>query len=253
MAVKTSRISSIKPVKKFYSLIWFFFFFLAALGLSFSLWGLVPWPEIKFRPAALGAWSLSHWTNREVSPWFDSWYSSTFKRPKLGIKTGQFSRSAVSDQLFATPWTAARQAPLSITNPRSPPKPMSIELGMPSNHLILCHPLLLLPSIFPSIRVFSNESVLCITWSKYWSFSISPSNEYSGLISFRTEWFDLPAVQGTVKESSPTLQFKSINSSAFSFLYGTTLTSIHDYWKKHSFDWVDLCGKSNVSAFSYAA
>ena len=128
MAVKTSRISSIKPVKKFYSLIWFFFF-LAALGLSFSLWGLVPWPEIKFRPAALGAWSLSHWTNREVSPWFDSWYSSTFKRPKLGIKTCQFSHSAVSDRLFATPWTTARQAPLSITNPRSPPKPMVHRVG----------------------------------------------------------------------------------------------------------------------------
>ena len=101
----------------------------------------------------------------------------------------------------ATPWTAARQASLSITNSRSAPKPMSIELVVPSNHLILCHPLLLLPSIFPSIRVFSNESVLQIRWPKYWSFSfsISPSNEYSGLISFRMDWLDLLAVQGTLK------------------------------------------------------
>ena len=104
-------------------------------------------------------------------------------------------------RLFATPWTAARQASLSITNSRSPHKPMSIESMMPSNHLILCHSLLLLPLIFPSIRVFSNESVLHIRWPKYWSFSlsISPSNEYSGLISFRIDWFDLLAVQGTLK------------------------------------------------------
>ena len=104
-------------------------------------------------------------------------------------------------QLFATPWTEAHQASLSITNSQSPPKLMSIESVMPSNHLILCHPLLLPPSIFPSIRVFSNESVLCIRWSKYWSFnfSISPFNEYSGLISFRMDWLDLRAVQGTLK------------------------------------------------------
>ena len=100
---------------------------------------------------------------------------------------------------------------------------------MPSSHLILCRPLLLLPSIFLSIRVFSNESVLHIRWPKYWSFSISPSNEYSGLISFRMDWLDLLAVQGTLKESSPTPQFKSVNSSALSFLYSPALTSIHDY------------------------
>ena len=96
-------------------------------------------------------------------------------------------------RLFVTPWTAARQASLSITNSQSPLKPMSIELVMPSNHLILCRPLLLLPSIFPSIRVLSNESVFCIRWPKYWSFSfsISPSNEYPGLISFRTDLLDL--------------------------------------------------------------
>ena len=111
----------------------------------------------------------------------------------------QFSRSVVSDS--ATPETAARQASLSITNSQSLRKFMSIESVMPSNHLILCHPLFLPPSIFPSIRVFSNESVLRIRWPKYWSFSfsISPSNEYSGLISFRMDWLDLLAVQGTLK------------------------------------------------------
>ena len=102
-------------------------------------------------------------------------------------------------QLVATPWTVACQASLSITNSPSLLKPMSIESVMPSNHLILCCPLLLLPSIFPTIRVFSNEWVLHIRWPKYWSFSISPSNKYSGLISFRMDWLDLLAVQGTLK------------------------------------------------------
>ena len=108
---------------------------------------------------------------------------------------------------------------------------------MPSSHLITCQPLLLWPSIFSSIRVFSNESALHIGWPKYWSFSfnISPSKEYSGLISFRIDWFDLLAVLGTLK-SSPTPRFKSINSLVLSFLYGSTLTSIHDHWKNHSFD-----------------
>ena len=103
--------------------------------------------------------------------------------------------------LFVTTWTTARQASLSITNSQTPPKPLSIELVMPSNHLILCCPFLFLPSIFPSIRVFSDESVLRIRWPKYWgfSFSISPSNEYSGFISFRIDWLDLLAVQGTPK------------------------------------------------------
>ena len=103
-------------------------------------------------------------------------------------------------RLLATPWMAARQASLSIINSQSLLKLMSIESVMPSNHLILCHPLLLLPSIFPSIQVFSNELVLCIRWPKYWSFSFStsPSNEYSGLISFRTDWLDFLAVQGTL-------------------------------------------------------
>ena len=111
----------------------------------------------------------------------------------------QFSRSVVPDS--ATPWTAVRQASLSITNSRSLPKLMSIESVMPSNHFLLCHPLFLLPSIFPNIRVFSNESALHIRWPKYWSFSFSfsSSNEYSGLISFRMDWLDLLAVQGTLK------------------------------------------------------
>ena len=139
--------------------------------------------------------------------------------------------------LFATPWTAACQTSLSITNSWSLLKLISIESEIPSNHFILCHPLLLLPSIFPSIRVFSNKSAFHIRWTKYWSFSfnISPANEHSRLISFRMDWLDLLAVQGT-QESSPTPQFKSINSSALSFLYGPTLTSIRDYWKNHNLD-----------------
>ena len=108
-------------------------------------------------------------------------------------------------QLSATPWTAASQASLSITNSQNLLKLMSIESVMPSNHLILCHPLLLPPSIFPSIRVFSNESVLRIRWPNYWTFSISPSNEYSGLISFRMDWLDLLAVQGTLESSKASI------------------------------------------------
>ena len=117
----------------------------------------------------------------------------------FNLSSVQYSRSVVSN--FVTAWTAARQASLSITNSQSLLKLMSIASVMPSNHLILCHPLLLLPSIFPSIRVFSNEPILPIRWPKYWSFSfsISHSNEYSGLISFRMDWFDLLGVQGTVK------------------------------------------------------
>ena len=151
-------------------------------------------------------------------------------------------------QLFATPWTAAHQASLSITNSRSLFKLMSIESVMPSHHLILCHPLLLPPSIFPSIRIFSSESVLHIRWPNCWSFSfrISPSNEYSGLISFRIDWLDLFAVPGTCKNvqhndlifvyfAAWAPQFKSINSAVLSFLYSPTLTSIHDM-KNHSLD-----------------
>ena len=127
---------------------------------------------------------------------------------------------------------------------------MSIKLVMPSNHLILCCPLLLPPSIFPSIRVFSNESVLRIRWPKYWSFifSISPSNEYSGLISFRMDWLDLLAVQGTLKKSPPTPQFKSINSSALSFVYSPTLTSIREVkWSEVTQLCLTLCNPVDCS------
>ena len=153
-------------------------------------------------------------------------------------------------RLFATPWTAVLQASLSTINCLSLLKLMSIESVMPSNHLILCHLLLLLPSIFPRIKVFSNESVLRIRWPKYWSFSfsISPSNEYSGLISFRIDWLD-PSLRDS-QESSPVPQFKNINSSAISFLYSPSLTSIHDYWKNHNLDQTDLCWQSNVSLFN---
>ena len=115
-----------------------------------------------------------------------------------------------------------------------------------SNHLALCRPLLLLPSVFPSFKVFPNESALPFGWPKYWRFSTSSSNEYSGLISFRIDWFDLLAVQGTLK-SSPAPQFKSINSPGLSLLYGPTLTFVHDCWKNHGFDCMDLCQQSDVS------
>ena len=140
-------------------------------------------------------------------------------------------------QLFVTPWTAAHQASLSITNSQSLLKLMAIESAMPSSHLILCRPLLLLPPIPPSIRVFSNQSTLRMKCPKYWSFSfsISPSNKYSELISFKIDRLDLLAVQGT-QESSPTPQLKSVISLALNFLYGPTLISTHDYRKNHSLD-----------------
>ena len=157
----------------------------------------------------------------------------------------RFSSVAQSCPTLATPWTAALQASLSFTNSRSLLNLMPIASVMPSNYLIPCCPLFLLPSIFPSIRVFTNESVLCIRWPKYWSFSfsISPSNEYSGLISFRMDWLDVLAVQGTLESL---LQH---HSSKASILYSPTLTSIHDYWKNHSLDYMDLYWQSNVSAF----
>ena len=134
-------------------------------------------------------------------------------------------------RLFAIPWTAVRQACLSI-NFQSLLKLISIESVMPCNHLILCRPPLLLPSIFPSIMVFSNESVLHIFWPKYWSFrfSISPSNEYSGLLSFKDGLVGFPCCPRDSQESSTIPQFKSISSSVFSFLYSPTLTSIYNYW-----------------------
>ena len=138
-------------------------------------------------------------------------------------------------QFFAIPWTAACQASLSITNAWSLLKLMSIELVMPSNHLILCCPLLLLPSIFSSIRVFSNESVLHIMWPKYWSFSfsISPSNESSGLISFRMDWLDLLEAQGTLKSL---LQHHSSKASVLWHSAFFIVQLSYPYWKNHSFD-----------------
>ena len=137
--------------------------------------------------------------------------TSLWKQPST--TSVQFSRSVVS-WLFATPWTAAHKASLSITNSQNLLKLMSVKSVMPSSHLILCHPLLLLPSIFPRIRVFSNESILCIRWPKYWSFSFSigPSNEYSGLNFFRMDWLDLLAVQMTLKSL---LQHHSSKASIF--------------------------------------
>ena len=136
--------------------------------------------------------------------------------------------------------------PCPSPTPGAYPKLMSIESVMPSTHLILCRPLLLLPSIFPSIRVFSNESALHIRWPKYWGFSFkfTPSNEHPGLISSRMDWLDTLAVQGTLKslfQHHSLFQHQSINSSVLNFLYSPTLTSIHDYWKNNSFDSMELC------------
>ena len=154
-------------------------------------------------------------------------------------------------RLFATPWTAARQASLSITNSWSLFKLMSIELVMPSNHLVLCHPLLLSPSIFPSIRIFSNESILQIRWPKYWSFSfnISPSNEYSGLISFRMDWLDLLAVQRTLKSL---LQHHSLKASILWRSAFFIVQLSHPYittGKTIALTRWTFCWQSNVSAF----
>ena len=146
------------------------------------------WAQRKFSADSKSQASSSSWHGNEtVVGWFVTTFSSVQSLSRV--------------RLLLTPWTAARQPSLSIINSQSPPKPSSIESVMPSNQLILCRPLLLLPSIFPSIKVFSNESVFHIRWPKYWSFSfkISPTNEYSGLISFRMDWLDLLAVQGTLK------------------------------------------------------
>ena len=159
--------------------------------------------------------------------------------PSSHCQVLQFSsvQSLSRVQLFATPWIAAHQASLSITNSRSSLRLTSIELVIPSSHLILCHPLLLLAPIFPSIRVFSSESTLHMRWPKYWSFSfsISPSNEHPGLISFRMDWLDLLAGQGTLKSLFQHHSSKAsiLRCSAF---FTVQLTSIHDHWKNHSLD-----------------
>ena len=168
---------------------------------------------------------------------------------KLVLSSVQFILSVMSDSL----------QPHGLQHTRLPARHQllelnqtySIESGMPSNHFILCHPLLLLPAIFPSIRVFPNESVLPIRWPEYlsFSFSISPSGEYSGLISFRMVWLDLLAVQGTLSTVFSNTTLQSVSSLVLSFLYSPTLTSLHDYWKNHSFAYTDHCWQSNVSAF----
>ena len=165
-------------------------------------------------------------------------------------KFRKFNNKFLEKLLLSHPRTAAHQASLVFTISWSLFKLMSTESVIPSNHLVLCCSLLL-PSVFPRIRVFPNESALRIRWPKCWSFSfsISPSNEYSGLISFRIDWFDLHAVEGTLQQSSPAPQFESISSSVLSFLYGPAVTFVHDYWKNHSFDYTDLCWQSDVFAF----
>ena len=154
----------------------------------------------------------------------------------IEITSSQFSSVTQSCLTLCDPMITARQASLSITNSRSSLKLTSIKLVMPSSHVILCRPLLLLPPIPPSIRVSSNESTLRMRWPKYWSFSFSiiPSKEHPGLISFRM--VASPCNPRDSQESSPTPQFKSINSSALSLLHSPTLTSILDYWKNHSLD-----------------
>ena len=161
------------------------------------------------------------------------WRSGVQIRCQVKLKTHFNSVQSLSCVwLSVTPLTAACHASLSIINTQNLLKLMSIQLVMPTDHLILCHPLCLLRSIFPSIRVSSHESVLCIRWPKYqsFSFSISPSSEYSVFISFRIDWFDLLA--DSFQASSPAPQFKSINSSVLNLLYGTACASVHDRWKK---------------------
>ena len=173
-----------------------------------------------------------------LKPWAHSPRASCFN--SKSISSSFHSVQPLSHvQLFATPWTAARQATLSITNSQSLLKLMSIRSVMPSSHLLLCHPLLLLPSIFPSIRVFSSESVLCIRWPEYWSFSfnISPSNEYSGLISFKIDWFDLLAVQETLKNL---LQHRNSKASIFSIQLSLESNShIHTWPLEKPYLWLD--------------
>ena len=161
-------------------------------------------------------------------------------------------QSLIHVWLFATPWTACNTPGFPVLHYLLEFAQIHVHRVSDAIQLsILYHPLLFLPSIFPSIRVFPNESTLHIRWPKYWSFSfsISPSNEYSVLISFRIDWIDLLCCPRDSQESSPTPQFKSINSSALSLPYGPTLTSVYDSWKNHRFDDMDLCWQNNVSAF----
>ena len=178
---------------------------------------ILEWVAVSFSMGSswLRDWLYISCIGRRILYHWASWEALT-----VCISSVQFSHSVVS-RLFATPWTAARQASLSITNSQSPPKPMSIESVMPSNHLILSSPSP--PALNLSQHQGLFRSALHIMWPKYWSFSfnISPSNEHPGLISFRMDWLDLLAVQGTLQKSSPTPQFKSINS-VLSFLYSSS-------------------------------
>ena len=186
---------------------------------------------------------------RIISAPFLVWGFVYQKCPRLSVVTSYtvLVKSLSRVRLFATPRTAARQASLSNTNARTLLKLMSIELVMPSNHLILCRPLLLLPLIFPSIRVFSRESALLIRWPKHWSFSFSVSpNEHPGLISFRMDWLDLLAVQGTLKSLCQHHSSKAWILWHSAFFIVRLSTSIHDHWKKHSFDCIDFCQQSNI-------
>ena len=185
-----------------------------------------------------------HWTIKKAEPQridvFELWcWRRLFESP-LDCKEIQPVHPKGDQSWVFIGWTDAKAETPVLWPPHAKSwlKLISIELMMPSNHLILCRPLLLPPSIFPSIRVLFSESVLHIRQPKCWSFSfsISPSSEYSRLISFKVDWLDLLAVQGTLKESSPTPQFKSINSSVLSLLHSPTLTSIHDHRKNHSLD-----------------
>ena len=196
----------------------------------------------------LPRWSQFRHHRKHLTPKFQSYFPHSkylsSKISNIWSLTIRYTHSPVQSlscvRFFATPWIAACQASLLITSSLSLLKLMSIKLVKPYNHLILCGPLLFPPSIFLSIRVFSNESVLRIRWPKYCTcnFIISPSSKYSGLISFRIDSFDHLAVQGTVK-SPPTPQFIIMNSSMLSFLYGPALTSIRDYWKNHRWTFIN--------------
>ena len=217
-------------------------------GFHFMFCVLVFWPEGMWDPSSpardwthtpcIGKWSLNHWTAREVCH-----YLSIRSKWNWDESVVQLLSRIL---LFSTPWTAAHQPPLSSSVSWCLLKFMSIESGMLSNHLVLCHHLLLLPSIFPSIRVFSSESALHFSWPKYWnfSFSISPSNEYSGLITFRIEWFDLLAVQVTLKSL---LQHHNLKASILqcSAFFTVQLISVYDYWKNHRFDYTILTSHAN--------
>ena len=193
----------------------------------------------------------SHWRELESDRGKLGLFAKLYLRKLRGIIFIQ-SSIAKSCMTFCKPMEC-RQPSLSFTISQSLLKLMATESVMASYHFILCRSLFFLSSIFPSIRVFFNELALHIRWPKYWNFSfgfrISPFNEYLGLISFRIEWFDLLALEGLSGVFSG-LIVKSINSWALSLIYGPTLTSIYDYWKNHSFDCMDLCQQSDVSAFN---